>query len=498
MWPPVGKYPEDSSSGRWSLRACTILPDKLLTTSAESEDLPARRASGPTTSSSSSLGVTCGDTVPGGRPSPASPYATGRLRYPDRHEGRSLSQVRCPLNYVEVAHDTEMTMWDEWCTERPERRTSPCGPCRRIRPPEDIVQDVWLRWQTTDGVERPAAWLTTVTTRLSIQQLRSSRHRLETYPGTWLPEPLIRGPSPEDTAELTESLTLGFLILLDELRPIERAVFVLADVFDVLPAEIASAVDRSEAACRQIASRARRRLHRDRTHQQTAADRRLTDRFLAAVAAGDVDAVVAQLAPDVVMVHDGGPTRRAARYPVIGPFRVARLLVNLAQRFDRRATLTPITVNGAPGALLYLSGVPDTAISLETTGGLVTSIRMIRNPDKLRVTYRRHKCCELGYSSVTRDSANRQHHSWRSQPPGELVDPLLLHAHVIHRRRQHPPHRRPCRQEVTPPHLTPYSQTSAAKAQGRPRGLTVAAHGETHQPSPGTTPRRRSGDTNGR
>ena len=102
-------------------------------------------------------------------------------------------------------------------------------------------------------------------------------------------------------------------------------------------------------------------------------------------AAGDVDAVVAQLAPDVVMVHDGGPTRRAARYPVVGPLRVARLLVNLAQRYGHRARLAPIMFNGAPGALLYLSGVPDTAISLETTDGFVTSIRMIRNPDKLHV-----------------------------------------------------------------------------------------------------------------
>jgi RNA polymerase sigma-70 factor (ECF subfamily) len=250
---------------------------------------------------------------------------------------------------------------------------------------EDVVQDAWLRWQSTEGVERPPAWLTTVTTRLSIQRLRSSQHKRENYLGPWLPEPLVTGSGPEEAAELADSLTLGFLILLDELQPVERAVFVLADVFDVPYAEIADTVGRTEIACRQIASRARRRLHHDRERKPDQVDRGLIDQFLAALAAGDIAGVVAQLAPGVVLVLDGGPTRRAARYPIVGPTRVARFLVNLAKRFGRHARLQPVSVNGTPGALLYLRGALDTVIAIETADHAVVAIQMVRNPDKLHL-----------------------------------------------------------------------------------------------------------------
>jgi RNA polymerase sigma-70 factor (ECF subfamily) len=253
---------------------------------------------------------------------------------------------------------------------------------------EDVVQEAWLRWRAADvaTIERPEAWLTTVTTRVALDLLKAVQRRREDYVGPWLPEPVVLTPGPAESAELAESLTLGFLTMLDELGPLERAVFLLADVFSVPHAEIAVVVGRSEAACRQIASRARRRFrdvrHTDAPHVQ-AADRRLVDEFVAAIGVGDIDAALARLAPDVVLVSDGGPTRRAARHPVVGRPRVVRLLVNLASRLGGSVTVERATVNGDPGVILSIDGEQDTAAAFELRDGLVTAIWLIRNPDKL-------------------------------------------------------------------------------------------------------------------
>ncbi len=251
---------------------------------------------------------------------------------------------------------------------------------------EDVVQDVWLKAQAADGIERPAAWLTTVTTRACLDRIRATRRRREEYVGPWLPEPVVSVAGPEDAAELSESLTLGFLTVLERLQPIERAVFLLADVFAVRFSDIAAAVGRSEVACRQIASRARRRLAAGPARHTTGAstaERAVVDELLAAFVRGDVDGALQRLAPDVVCVSDGGAARRAARRPVVGRQRVARLLSNLAQRVPAGASVAPASVNGDPGIVVTVDGSIDFVIAFEVDDGRVAAIWIVRNPDKL-------------------------------------------------------------------------------------------------------------------
>jgi RNA polymerase sigma-70 factor (ECF subfamily) len=248
---------------------------------------------------------------------------------------------------------------------------------------EDVVQDAWLRWQAADraAVENPAAWLTTVTSRLGLDRLRAQQRRKEDYVGPWLPEPMAGGPGPEERAELAESLTLGFLTVLDRLGPVERAVFLLADVFGEPFPVVARAVGKSEEACRQIASRARRRVREERAGAQ-AADRALLEKLVLATAAGDVDAVIGLLAPEVVLVSDGGPDRHAARRPVVGPERVARLLVNLAARWNDDDTAEFAEVNGAPALVMRVAGAP-LVLTADRVDGRVATIRVCVNPAKL-------------------------------------------------------------------------------------------------------------------
>jgi len=252
---------------------------------------------------------------------------------------------------------------------------------------DDVVQDAWIKWQLADraSVASPQAWLTTVTTRLALDRARSAPSRREHYPGPWLPEPVVTAPSP-DPAELSESLALGFLVLLEDLSPLQRAVFVLADVFEVPFAEIAGMVGRTDAACRQMASRARRRVS-GRLPVRTgplSERRRALDGLVAALGVGDVDSVIGQLAPDVVLVSDGGPTRRAARRPVVGDKRVARLLLNLSRRQGPdQIALEDVVVNGEPGLLIRLGGRLDQVMVVEADRGRVKVIRLVRNPDKL-------------------------------------------------------------------------------------------------------------------
>jgi RNA polymerase sigma-70 factor, ECF subfamily len=251
---------------------------------------------------------------------------------------------------------------------------------------EDVTQDTWLRWQAAGGahVVNSEAWLVTAATRLCLDRLRSAARTREIYPGPWLPEPIVTDQGPESAAELSESLTLGFLVLLDQLTPVERAVFVLADVFKVPYAEIAATVGRSPAACRQIASRARRRLRPDQPPGPAAeADRELVDGLLRALASGDVNEVVARLAPRVVCLTDGGPGRRAARRPVTGSDRVARFLVSLARGYGRHLGTRPAVVGGAAGAILSSDGVTEQVMAVTSRDGVITAIYFVGNPDKL-------------------------------------------------------------------------------------------------------------------
>jgi RNA polymerase sigma-70 factor (ECF subfamily) len=258
---------------------------------------------------------------------------------------------------------------------------------------EDVVQDAWFRWRALPAgtVHRPEAWLTTVTTRIALDHLRAVRRRREAYVGPWLPEPLVAEAGPAESAELAESLRFGFLAILDQLQPLERAVFLLSDVFAVPFAEIAVTVDKSEAACRQIASRARRRMRPatgspepgpgERTERT--GERALVDALMTAVALGEVDLALGYLAPDVVCISDGGSAVRAARRPVVGAERVVRFLVNLTRRHAGHLSARPASVNGDVGAVVSVDGTVDVVTAFEVVAGRVTTIRMVRNPDKL-------------------------------------------------------------------------------------------------------------------
>ena len=249
---------------------------------------------------------------------------------------------------------------------------------------EDVVQEAWLRWSTTDQgvVERPPAFLTTVVTRLALDRFRSITRRREQYVGPWLPEPVSLQHGPEEQVEMAESLTLGFLVLLDRLSATERAVWLLADVFGEPYAVIAAAVGKSEAACRQVASRARRRLREQRPPPGGRLEAPLLARLLAAVATGDAVELLELLDADVVLVSDSGPGRHAARRPVVGATRVARFVTNIAGRY-RGADIELTEINGSAAVVLRAGDMP-VVVTGEQQGGKVTRIYIMLNPDKLQ------------------------------------------------------------------------------------------------------------------
>ena len=255
---------------------------------------------------------------------------------------------------------------------------------------EDVVQEAFLRWSGVEGAElrSPRAYLTTVTTRLAIDRLRSAQHRRESYVGPWLPEPLVAGgDEPAEAAELADSLTTAFLVLLERLDPVERAVFLLHDVFSYPFDEVAGVVERPTASCRQIASRARSRLgdeRRARFAPAPAEEQRLVLAFSMAASAGDLDGLVGVLAEDVVLWSDGGAARHAARRPVVGAGRVARFLANVTARLPADATLRMARLNGDPGLVVTTPDGPHLALSLELGATGIRAIHAVVNPDKLR------------------------------------------------------------------------------------------------------------------
>jgi RNA polymerase sigma-70 factor (ECF subfamily) len=255
---------------------------------------------------------------------------------------------------------------------------------------EDAVQETWLRWQGSPAeAESARSFLSAVVTRISIDVLRSARVRREEYSGPWFPEPLLADPyeDPERSAELADSLSMAALLLLERLSPLERAVFVLREVFAFGFGEIAAAVGRSEAACRQLAVRARR--HMDAGRPRFEADRReraqLADRFFEAFRAGDVDALAELLAADVRMVGDAGGKAPQWGGGVFGAANVARLLAALVAPFVRiGGTVQPHVVNGQPGAIFRdRDGRVVNTWTLEIFGGRIQTIRTVINPDKL-------------------------------------------------------------------------------------------------------------------
>jgi len=265
---------------------------------------------------------------------------------------------------------------------------------------EDVVQDAWLRWSTVDqsSVDDPRAYLVTVTTRLAIDRLRRARTRRETYVGSWLPEPISTGPDVAERAELANSVELALLVVLETLSPLERAVFVLREAFGLPFTEIGGIIGRTEATTRQLAHRAREHVQarRPRFEVDRTVRREVTERFLAACATGDLDALSGLFAEDVRLVSDGGGKAKSPLRVIEGADRVSRFLSAISTPDASQAFMASIgappaaslslevaDVNAAPAAVISADGRPIVVISVLVNAGLIECIYLMANPEKL-------------------------------------------------------------------------------------------------------------------
>jgi RNA polymerase sigma-70 factor (TIGR02957 family) len=254
---------------------------------------------------------------------------------------------------------------------------------------EEVVQDAWLRWHEADYVafDDPTGWLVTVTTRLSINRLRAAKVQREHYAGLWLPEPVLTdaADSPEQMLERADDVSVAFLLMLERLTPEARAAFLLREVFDAGYDELASAIGKSEAACRQLVHRARVQLREERPRFEVSPDthRRLLGRFAQALTGGDFSALKAMLADDAELIGDGGGKVSSFGRPMLGAQRIAQLFfaANLRLKDEQRIELA--LINGEWGLLRFFNGVLESAQSFETDGERIVRIHVQRNPDKL-------------------------------------------------------------------------------------------------------------------
>jgi RNA polymerase sigma-70 factor, ECF subfamily len=254
---------------------------------------------------------------------------------------------------------------------------------------EDVVQDAYLRFAGAGDVHNPEAFLVTIVTRLCLDRLKSAKAQREVYVGPWLPEPVCdaEGLSPDAATELADDLSFALLLALDRLSPMERAAFLLHDVFDTPFADIAAMLDRSEASCRQLATRARRAVRDNRPAPAATPDShaRLVTAFSDAVASGNVRQLAELLRADAVALTDGGGRKFAALNPIVGADKVARFFIGIAGKTaDQHVRIEPAVINGAVGALLYLDGELDLTLSMAIDGERIAAIYVVRNPDKLR------------------------------------------------------------------------------------------------------------------
>ncbi|GAA3870738.1 RNA polymerase sigma-70 factor [Streptomyces lannensis] len=262
----------------------------------------------------------------------------------------------------------------------------------RVSDAEDVVQEAWLRWSRADrdAVRAPRGYLVRVTTRLAVDRLRQAQARKESYVGPWLPEPYATDfgdavPDTADRAVLTDSVSLAVLVVLESLSPLERAVFVLREAFGYPFADIAATLDRSEAAVRQLAIRARRHVdeRRPRYEVDPAERRDLTERFLAASVEGDLDGLLRLLAPDVRLVGDSGGRTKAPLRVLESADKVARFLAGVAAKGIEDVSFRFLELNGGTALLVLSGGKPDTVLQVEVVDGLIQCIYIMRNPDKL-------------------------------------------------------------------------------------------------------------------
>jgi RNA polymerase sigma-70 factor (TIGR02957 family) len=252
---------------------------------------------------------------------------------------------------------------------------------------EDVLQETWLRWAEVDQAEvrDERAYLVRITTRLSLNCLRTLARQRETYVGPWLPEPLLTTPDVADDVELADSVSTAMLVVLETLTPTERAVFVLREVFDVSYDEIADAVDKSPAAVRQIAHRARNHVEARQPREQVTSRQReaILDRFVLAVQSGDLQSLMDVLAPDVVLMTDGGGVKQAALRPILGREKAVRFLEGAATRGGPIDAVHRTLVNGRPGLAFVVDGRVDTLLTILVEDGVVAGLYAVRNPAKL-------------------------------------------------------------------------------------------------------------------
>lgn len=249
---------------------------------------------------------------------------------------------------------------------------------------EDVVQDAFLRWRQVEREEiaEPRAYLARIVSRLCLDRMKSASHRRESYVGMWLPEPVVAAPA----ERLADDLSVALLLALERLSPLERAVFLLHDVFDMDYGAVAAAIDRTEPACRQLGARAREHVRAERPRYPSTDEdaRKIADAFMAAAATGDVDGLTRMLADDAVLYSDGGGKRRAALNPILGKARILRFYKGLQARGAATVhAAEPATLNGLPGFVLRSHEGTET-LAFEVAQGEIIAIYAVRNPDKLR------------------------------------------------------------------------------------------------------------------
>jgi RNA polymerase sigma-70 factor, ECF subfamily len=254
---------------------------------------------------------------------------------------------------------------------------------------EDILQDAYVRFVGARDIRNSEAFLVTVVTRLCLDRLRSASAQREIYVGPWLPEPVFDAEvlSADAATELASDLSFALMLALDRLSPLERAAFLLHDVFDQPFPEVARTLDRSEVACRQLAARARRAVRDQRPAPPSPAENhaRLLTAFCEAAASGDISTLANLLREDAIAITDGGGRKTAALNPIRGAQKIIRFLVGLAgKNVGRDIRIEPVTINGTAGALLYMDGAIDHTLSVAIDGEKIAAIYIVRNPDKLR------------------------------------------------------------------------------------------------------------------
>ncbi|MFE3756337.1 RNA polymerase sigma-70 factor [Nocardia tengchongensis] len=252
---------------------------------------------------------------------------------------------------------------------------------------EDVVQETWIRWASVDldAVREHRAYLVQIATRQSLDRLRVLGRRKETYVGPWLPEPLLTAPDVAEDIELADSLSTAMLLVLETLTLTERAVFVLREVFDVSYDEIAAAVDKTPATVRQIARRARQHVDARRSRAVVSATqtRAVMDSFQRALETGDLQGMLDVLAPDVVLMSDGGGIKQAALRPIVGAGSVVRFILGGTGKTEAAVTIDPIVLNGGPALRFRLDGVLDGVMAFQVENDRITGLYFVRNPEKL-------------------------------------------------------------------------------------------------------------------